>query len=105
MPQTRETGEAPRRFAPAIPVVRPTIRHLLALYLLLASLFSFVTPPFEAPDEIWHFAFVQHLVTQRELPVAEPNTRALWRQQGTQGPAYYAGAALLTVLDRSVRLP
>lgn len=98
MPQSRETGEAPRRFAPALPVVRPTIRHLLALYLLLASLFSFVTPPFEAPDEIWHFAFVQHLVTQRELPIAEPNTRAFWRQQGTQAPAYYAGAALLTAL-------
>ncbi|MDE0630280.1 MAG: DUF2142 domain-containing protein [Caldilineaceae bacterium] len=98
MSQSREAGKAPRRFAPALPVIRPTIRHLLALYLLLASLFSFVIPPFEAPDEIWHFAFVQHLVTQRTLPVAEPNTRALWRQQGTQAPAYYAGAALLTAL-------
>ena len=98
MSQPRETEEAPRQFAPALPVVRPTIRHLLALYLLLASLFSFAIPPFEAPDEIWHFAFVQHLVTQRTLPVAEPNTRALWRQQGTQAPAYYAGAALLTAL-------
>lgn len=98
MSQSRETGEAPRRFAPALPVVRPTIRHLLALYLLLASLFSIVTPPFEAPDEIWHFAFVQHLVTQRTLPVTEPKTHALWRQQGTQAPAYYAAAALLTVL-------
>ena len=98
MAQSRETGEAPRRFAPALPVVRPTIRRLLALYLLLAGLFSLVIPPFEAPDEIWHFAFVQHLATQRTLPVAEPNTRALWRQQGTQAPAYYAGAALLTAL-------
>ncbi len=98
MSQSRETGKAPRRITFALPVVRPTIRHLLALYLLLASLFSFVIPPFEAPDEIWHFAFVQHLVTQRALPVAEPNTRALWRQQGTQAPAYYAGAALLTAL-------
>ena len=60
--------------------------------------YSIVIPPFEAPDEIWHFAFVQHLVTQRTLPVAEPNTQALWRQQGTQAPGYYAGAALLTAL-------
>lgn len=96
--QSRETGEAPRRFAPALPVFRPTIRRLLAVYLLLAGLFSFVTPPFESPDEIWHYAFVQHLVTQGTLPVAEPNTSALWRQQGTQAPAYYAAAALLTVL-------
>ena len=98
MSPSRETGKAPHRFAPVFPVIRPTIRHLLAFYLLLASLFSFVTPPFEAPDEIWHFAFVHHLATQRTLPVAEPNTTALWRQQGTQAPAYYAGAALLTAL-------
>ena len=98
MSHSREAREAPRRFAPSLPVVRPTIRKLLAVFVLLASLFSFFTPPYEAPDEIWHFAFVQHLVTLRALPVAEPNTQALWRQQGTQAPAYYAGAALLTAL-------
>ena len=98
MSHSREKGKTLRRFAPVFPVVRPSIRLLLAVYLLLASLFSFVTPPFEAPDEIWHFAFVHHLVTQRKLPVAEPDTRALWRQQGTQAPAYYAGAAVLTAL-------
>ena len=105
MSQSRETGKAPRRFTSALPVIRPTLRHLLAFYLLLASLFSFVTPPFEAPDEIWHFAFVQHLATQRTLPVAEPNTTALWRQQGTQAPAYYAGAALLTALIDQTDFP
>ncbi len=98
MSHSREEREAPRRFTPSLPVVRPTIRNLLAAFVLLASLFSFVTPPFEAPDEIWHYAFVQHLVTLRALPVAEPDTQALWRQQGTQAPAYYAGAAMLTAL-------
>ena len=102
MSHSREEREAPRRFTPSLPVVRPTIRNLLAAFVLLASLFSFVTPPFEAPDEIWHYAFVQHLVTLRALPVAEPDTQALWRQQGTQAPAYYAGAALLTsLIDQS----
>ncbi len=102
MSPSRQTGKAPRRFAPALPVVRPTIHRLLAVFLLFASLFSLVTPPFEAPDEIWHFAFVQHLATQKTLPVAEPNTQALWRQQGTQAPAYYAAAALLTAfIDQS----
>ena len=96
MSQSLQTGEAPRRFALALPVVRPTIHRLLAVFILLASLYSVVNPPFEAPDEIWHFAFVQHLATQRTLPIAEPNTQALWRQQGTQAPAYYAAAALLT---------
>ncbi len=102
MSHSREEREAPRRFTPSLPVVRPTIRNLLAAFVFLASLFSFVTPPFEAPDEIWHFAFVHQLVTLRALPVAEPDTQALWRQQGTQAPAYYAGAALLTsLIDQS----
>ena len=105
MSHSREAGEAPRRFAPSLPVVRLTIRNLLAGFVLLASLFSFVIPPFEAPDEIWHYAFVQHLVTARALPVAEPNTQALWRQQGTQAPAYYAGAALLTSLIHQSHFP
>ena len=98
MSHSCEAGAAPPRRAPSLPVFRPTIRVLLAAFVSLAALFSFVVPPFEAPDEIWHYAFVQHLVTQRALPVAEPDTQALWRQQGTQAPGYYAAAALLTAL-------
>ena len=98
MSPSSEAGGTPRRRARALLVFRPTIRTLLAIFVFLAALYSVVIPPFEAPDEIWHFGFVQHLVTQRTLPVAEPNTQALWRQQGTQAPGYYAGAALLTAL-------
>ncbi len=98
MSHSSEAGGTPRRHALALLVYRPTIRILLAIFVFLAALYSIVIPPFEAPDEIWHYAFVQHLVTQRTLPVAEPNTQALWRQQGTQAPGYYAGAALLTAL-------
>ena len=98
MTHASEAGGAQQDASPTPPFFRPTIRKLLAAFVFLAALFSIVIPPFEAPDEIWHFAFVQHLVTQRTLPVAEPNTQALWRQQGTQAPGYYAGAALLTAL-------
>ncbi len=80
------TGLHPRF---ALPVV-------LVLFALVAGLYSVTVPPYEAPDEIWHMAFVHHLVTEREMPVSEANTTALFRQQGTQSPAYYLVAALLT---------
>lgn len=78
------------------------IRTLLGVFVLLAGTFSVTTPAFETPDEIWHFAFIQHLVTERSLPVSEPNTQAMWRQQGVQAPGYYLAAALLTAgIDQS----
>ncbi|MBX3054002.1 MAG: glycosyltransferase family 39 protein [Caldilineaceae bacterium] len=78
------------------------ISVLLTVFILLAGTFSITTPAFETPDEIWHFAFIQHLVTARSLPVSEPNTQAMWRQQGVQAPGYYLAAALLTAgIDQS----
>ena len=78
------------------------IRLLLAVFLLLAGTFSVITPPFETPDEIWHFAFIQHLVTERSLPVSQPDTQEMWRQQGVQAPGYYLAGALLTAgIDQS----
>lgn len=71
-------------------------RLLLAAFVLVATVYSVVVPPFEAPDEIWHFAFIHHLATGQGLPVAEPQTQALWRQQGVQAPLYYLTAAALT---------
>ncbi len=102
MSHSSEAGGAPTTTSPFFLFIRPTVQTLLAAYLCLAALFSIVVPPFEAPDEIWHFAFIQHLVTERALPVSEPGTQALWRQQGTQAPGYYAAAALLTAwIDQS----
>ncbi len=63
---------------------------------LLAGLYSVTTPAFEAPDEIWHFAYIHHLQTQGSLPVSQPDTPGLWRQQGVQAPGYYLLAALVT---------
>ncbi len=69
---------------------------LLGAFILLAGIYSIVVPPFETPDEIWHFAFIQHVATGQGLPVSAPNTQALWRQQGVQAPLYYLAAAGLT---------
>lgn len=75
---------------------------LLALFVALAGIYSVITPAFETPDEIWHFAFIQHVATGQGLPVAEANSQALWRQQGTQAPGYYLIAAALTAwIDQS----
>lgn len=75
---------------------------ILGLFVLLAVVYSLVVPPFETPDEIWHFAFIQHVASGQGLPVSEPNTQALWRQQGVQPPVYYLAAAALTAwIDQS----
>ena len=86
--------DLPRTIASAHP--RAGVALVIGLFVLLAGLYSVVVPPFETPDEIWHYAFIQHLAAGRGLPVSEPNTQALWRQQGVQAPGYYLAAAALT---------
>src|SRR5690606_37275896 len=81
---------------------RGALAGVLALFVALAALTSVVTPAFETPDEIWHYAFIQHVASGQGLPVAEPESQALWRQQGVQAPAYYLMAAALTAwVDQS----
>ncbi len=65
-------------------------------FFLLATTYSFVTPIFEAPDELWHYPFVWHLARTGQLPVQDPNQPQLWGQEGSQPPLYYALAAMIT---------
>lgn len=75
---------------------------LLAIFALLAATYSVVTPPFETPDEIWHYAVIQHIASGQGLPVSGPDTDAAWQQEGTQAPLYYLLAAAATVwIDQS----
>ena len=85
-PTTASSSSIPRW---ALPV-------LLGCFALLALAYSVVTPAFETPDEIWHYAFIQHVASGQGLPIATPNTTARFRQQGTQSPGYYLAAAALT---------
>jgi len=79
---------------------------LLALFLLLATVYNAISTPFEAPDEIGHFYYVVHLLQAGRLPVVPatdppPN----YEQEGAQPPLYYASAALLVrLLERPLRL-
>src|SRR5690606_11223495 len=68
----------------------------LLSYVVLATIYSIVTPIFEASDELWHYPMVQHIATTGQLPVQDPANIGPWRQEGSQPPLYYMIAALLT---------
>lgn len=70
---------------------------IVAVYVALALLYSFVTPPFEASDELWHYPTVQYLATHGlQLPPQDNAVNEAWRQEGSQPPLYYLMAAILT---------
>ncbi|NOX60951.1 MAG: DUF2142 domain-containing protein [Chloroflexi bacterium] len=73
---------------------------LLAAYLLIGLVYASSTPIFEASDEIWHYAVVREIVTNRRLPVQELDRETRWEQEGSQPPLYYLlGAALTWPID------
>ncbi|MDO9066710.1 MAG: glycosyltransferase family 39 protein, partial [Chloroflexota bacterium] len=59
----------------------------------VGTVYNVTTPLFEAPDEQWHFAFVQHLSTGGGLPVYGEDPQAAYRAEGFQPPLYYLTAA------------
>ncbi len=61
----------------------------LFLFLLLGLWYSLVVPPFEAPDEIHHYAFARHLSQGYGLPVQTTESSGPWEHEGTQAPLYY----------------
>jgi len=69
---------------------------ILVAFVLLAGTYSMVTPMFEAPDELHHYFYVKHLADGNPLPVQDPEREALWAQEGSQPPLYYALGALAT---------
>ena len=72
-------------------------------FVIAAATYGWMNPLFEAPDELWHFMYVEHLKSEHSLPVAGQSDGGLTpRQEATQPPLYYAIAALLTApLDSS----
>ena len=72
------------------------IAVITLLFVILGVVYSLATPIFEASDELWHYPVVKHIADGRGLPVQKPGVEALWQQEGSQPPAYYALAALVT---------
>lgn len=69
---------------------------IVASFAILATIYSIVTPIFEASDEFLHYPLVEHLATEHTLPVQVPGVRTLWDQEGSQPPLYYGISAVLT---------
>ncbi len=77
---------------------RRILAVILGLYLALALSSNVLTPLFEAPDELTHYALVHHLATNGpRLPVQDAAHPGLWAQEGNQPPLYYFLAALGTL--------
>ena len=75
---------------------RRVLNFILLSYVALASIYSVITPIFEASDELWHFPMVQRIATTGQLPLQDPANISPWRQEGSQPPLYYMIAAILT---------
>jgi len=84
------------RLSPLAPRPSLLISLILLAYLVLGAGYSFVVPPFEAPDELFHYAFVRHVAQGNGLPVQDEVATGPWAQEGSQAPLYYLAAGLLT---------
>ncbi|MBZ0283546.1 MAG: glycosyltransferase family 39 protein [Anaerolineae bacterium] len=79
------------------PMHRRLLYTILTGYVLLATIYSIVTPIFEASDELWHYPMVKYLADNGlQLPPQDPANPGPWRQEGSQPPLYYMLAAILT---------
>jgi len=75
--------------------VRSWMFNLLLCFLLLGLVYSLATPVFEAPDEVWHYAYIRYLAEEHTLP-ALTDTESGAYQEVAQPPLYYAAAALIS---------
>ncbi|NLE51015.1 MAG: hypothetical protein GX613_06365, partial [Chloroflexi bacterium] len=82
---------------------RVALAAILIGFLALATVYSLVTPLFEASDELWHYPMVQTIAENGfRLPVQDPSQPTMWRQEGSQPPLYYyLGAAATFWVDTS----
>lgn len=68
---------------------------LLSAFTMLVCLHSWATPLFEAPDEVWHYAYVRWLAEGNGLPSMTDDASGA-NQEVAQPPLYYATAALFS---------
>jgi hypothetical protein len=69
---------------------------VIGLFLILGFVFSLVIPPFETPDEPFHYGFARHIAQGNGLPVQSNVETGPWAQEGSQAPLYYLITGLLT---------
>ena len=69
---------------------------MVVVFFALAATYSAITPLFESPDEVWHYAYVSQVAHTGQLPVQDPGQLQPWAHEGSQAPLYYLLAALIT---------
>ncbi len=69
---------------------------VIGLFLALGFVFTLVVPPFETPDEPFHYGFARHIAQGNGLPVQSNVETGPWAQEGSQAPLYYLVTGLLT---------
>jgi hypothetical protein len=65
------------------------------LFVLIGLVYSWVTPPFEGPDEPQHFAYIEWLVNKQSFPLqGDEAWETPVKQEASQPPLYYLLAAI-----------
>jgi len=83
-------------------VTRYLLLVLVVVFIALALVYSLTVPLFEGPDEIWHYAFANHLANGGGLPVFDAMQPATFLRNGAHPPLYYALiAAVIAPIDRA----
>ncbi len=77
---------------------------LECLFVLLGFLYSAVTPIYEAPDEVWHDAYVRWVAEGNGLPPLDEDRSGAY-QEAAQPPLYYLVAAAVRRLFPDDDLP
>ena len=77
------------------PSLRLTFYALLIAFVSLSLIYSVTVPLFEGPDEIWHYAFANHLASGGGLPVFDVSQPDTFLRNGAHPPLYYALIAVL----------
>ncbi len=71
---------------------------ILVGFMVLGVIYSAATPIFEASDELWHYPVIAYMADHSfALPVQDPDSPSLWRQEGSQPPLYYWLGTLITL--------
>ncbi len=68
---------------------RALLAAVVLLFVGLGLWNSLAVPPFEKPDEVYHYAFARHLAQGNPLPVQTTEAAGPWLHEGTQAPLYY----------------
>lgn len=77
--------------------MRPERIHLpplLTLFAVLGFLYNAITPIYEAPDEVWHDAYVRWVTQGNGLPPLDTDAGDTY-QEAAQPPLYYLCAAVV----------